>query len=465
MDIKTFKTFITEGFSAGDMEKAQKMIVNVLARKVGKKFNRFPGIEEVTSGGVKKQGLRYFLGGTLTSVRFNWTSSHGKEIESIDIWDGSGNADTPSINIDCRGASVAKIIPKIAEIIKSPSSISVNQEIEIITEMARPMGDLKTQFLNLKGVTLAKFNKNKSLQNEWQRWQRQQKKVGLGGSGPAEPTENLTKSKIKVTKGKKEVVSEDPSIAKAQKVLDKLTPDEMFSDLVALSRMVITGKAPSLIVTGMAGSGKTFEIQTQIKKAGLSKGSDWYLQKGNSSPFGLYSTLYLNRNKLIVFDDCDSVFGDAVSSNILKAALDSYDVREVSWTSKQTIPKEMFDADPDRYLSPEKGSPQYPDNFEFTGRIIFISNLPQSKIEPAILSRSYTIDISMTKNELVDRMQAIIDKIMPEVSVKDKQEVLDYMKENSNKFASGETNMRTFINSIKLQQCDPNWRKLAERYA
>jgi len=45
--------------------------------------------------------------------------------------------------------------------------------------------------------------------------------------------------------------------------------------------------------------------------------------KGKSSPFGLYSTLYMNRNKLIVFDDMDSVFKDTDTVNMLKAALDS----------------------------------------------------------------------------------------------------------------------------------------------
>lgn len=45
---------------------------------------------------------------------------------------------------------------------------------------------------------------------------------------------------------------------------------------------------------------------------------------------GLYMALFINRDKLIVFDDCDSVFGNIDSVNILKAALDSYDTRMVS---------------------------------------------------------------------------------------------------------------------------------------
>ncbi len=463
MGIKTFKTYLTEGFSAGDMKKAEKLIIRVLERKVGKKFNKF-GTEEVVSGGVKKTGLKYFVDGTVTMVRFNWVAKHGSEIESVDVWDGQGDVSVPTVNIDCTAASVVKIIPKLAEIIKSPSS-TAGQEFTInesdLSEMARPTGEIKQQFLTSKKITLAKFKKSKKLQNEFQRFQRQVKK---GKGVLAEPT-TVNVSKVKVRKGKKEIVKDDPEIAKGEKLLKKVSPKEIFEDLVSLSTMVIKGKMPSLIVTGMAGSGKTYEIQSQIKKSGLKRPDDWHLQKGHSSPFGLYSTLYTNRNKLIVFDDCDSVFGDAVSANLLKAALDSYDVREISWSSKSTIPKEMFDQDPDKYLSPEKGAPQYPDQFEFKGRIIFISNLPSSKIEPAIISRSLTIEIQMTHDELTERMQSIIEAIMPDIDVKVKQEVLDYMKEHAEDFAANETNMRTFVNSIKIRMCDPNWKRLCERYA
>ena len=56
-----------------------------------------------------------------------------------------------------------------------------------------------------------------------------------------------------------------------------------------------------------------------------------YLKGGSISTFGLYKFLYRNRNdKIIVLDDSDALLKDKAVVNMLKSAMDSYPVRELS---------------------------------------------------------------------------------------------------------------------------------------
>ena len=51
--------------------------------------------------------------------------------------------------------------------------------------------------------------------------------------------------------------------------------------------------------------------------------------------------------------------------------------------------------------------------FEFTGKIIFISNLKMDKLDPdgAIRTRAFMIEIDPTDIEIYDFMESIVDKI------------------------------------------------------
>ena len=146
------------------------------------------------------------------------------------------------------------------------------------------------------------------------------------------------------------------------------TINQKFDFLTDLTSMVVNDITPSLIVTGEGGLGKTHSVKSTIAQNGLET-NEYVFFKGYSTARGLYNTLFDNNGKLIVFDDCDSVLEDKVALNILKSALDSYETREISWMAKMT-----------------KGD-VYPNQFNFTGRVIFISNKNKDKIDEAVLSR------------------------------------------------------------------------------
>jgi hypothetical protein len=204
--------------------------------------------------------------------------------------------------------------------------------------------------------------------------------------------------------------------------------------------MVIYDVTPSLIVTGEGGLGKTHSVSQAIDITGL-QDHEFVFFKGYSTARGLYNTLYDNNDKLIIFDDCDSVLEDKVAVNILKSALDSYETRTISWMARMNK------------------NDEYPQQFDFTGRIIFISNKSKTSIDGAILSRSLTVDLTMTPDEKIERMTTILPNILPEYDDEVKAEALKFLNENKE---CSNINMRTLIMVIKMANSNPDtWKSMA----
>ena len=215
--------------------------------------------------------------------------------------------------------------------------------------------------------------------------------------------------------------------------------NERFGLLNDMASMVVVGATPSLIVTGEGGLGKTHAIKQTISDYGMTS-DDYVFFKGYSTARGLYETLYDNNGRLIVFDDCDSVLEDKTAVNILKSALDSYDDREISWMSKA------------------KGD-AYPNKFKFDGRIIFISNKSKSSIDNAVLTRSLTVDLGMTPEDKIQRMEAIIENVLPDYSEDVKRMALDFLDSVKDNVS---INMRMFIMVSKMVVNFPDrWRDMA----
>jgi hypothetical protein len=216
--------------------------------------------------------------------------------------------------------------------------------------------------------------------------------------------------------------------------------NERFNFLNDLTKMVIYDVTPSLIIVGEGGLGKTHSVSQAIDVTGL-QGCEYIFIKGYSTARGLYNTLYDNNGKLIIFDDCDSVLEDKVAVNILKSALDSYETRTISWMAKMNK------------------NDEYPQHFDFTGRIIFISNKSKSSIDGAILSRSLTVDLTMTPDEKIERMTTILPNILPEYDDEVKTEALNFLNENKE---GSNINMRTLIMVIKMASSNPDtWKSMA----
>ena len=219
-------------------------------------------------------------------------------------------------------------------------------------------------------------------------------------------------------------------------VIEKRDPQQMFNNLERLTKMVGKGIQPSLVITGSAGTGKTFLVKDTLTKMGLTESNEFVHFKGRATAAGLFVTLYDNCDKIIVLDDCDSVFKDPDAVNMLKAALDSYDTRNISYITSKPL-KDQFGT-------------HLPRSFEFTGKIIFISNLDQSTLDEAIRSRSFVSDISMTTEQMFMRIEGLMEKMEDKIPTKAKQQAMTIMKELHEKYDGISVNLRSFIKAARI---------------
>ena len=230
--------------------------------------------------------------------------------------------------------------------------------------------------------------------------------------------------------------SNEPQKLSFMTVVEKRDPKKMFKNLERLTKMVGRGIQPSLVITGGAGLGKTYLVKKTLTDMGLEEAKQFVHFKGRATAAGLFVTIYENSDKIIVLDDCDSVFKDVDAVNLLKAALDSYDTRKLSYISTKPLK--------DTYGDP------VPRHFEFTGKIIFISNISQSKLDDAIKSRSFVADISMNTKQMFKRIDDLKEQMETKIPVEVKDKALNIMKSLEAKYEGVEINLRSFIKACRI---------------
>jgi hypothetical protein len=261
---------------------------------------------------------------------------------------------------------------------------------------------------------------------------------------------------------------------------------ERFDFLANLTQMAIETTAVAVLVTGEGGLGKSYTVLEEVKKSGLTFTSEFeeppakkkekkeasdsdsdseggeddeeeeeeirwinpgqvHIVKGFSSAKGLYRTLYEMNGKLIIFDDCDSIQKDANAINILKGALDSSDERWISWNAEEG-----------------RGALKLPRTFQFTGRVIFISNWSQHRIDGNLKSRCMRVDLSMAQSEKIERMKFIIHQptFFPKIEMVVKEEALEFLEKNMD--VASNLSLRSLLDTIKFRNSGKeNWERQA----
>ena len=240
-------------------------------------------------------------------------------------------------------------------------------------------------------------------------------------------------------------------------VESRFTINQRFGFVRDMVQLLAAGHQASVVVTGPGGLGKSHTVTAALQDAGFADMTmvdgvigdaipkkSFRVIKGYSTPKGLYRTLYENRNSVVVFDDTDSVLKDTVSLNLLKAALDSYSRRIISWRA------DIKDED-------------LPTVFEFKGRVVFISNLPSASMDQAIISRSLAVDLSMTTVQKIERMRHLVTEadFMPEYDMAVKTDAMDLIAELQDRVK--ELSLRSLIQCTKIRKSGvANWKDLAE---
>ena len=239
---------------------------------------------------------------------------------------------------------------------------------------------------------------------------------------------------------------------------------ERFEILDDMTKAVLNGDIRAMIVAGPPGVGKSYGIESQLEKANLfdqisGRRVKSEMIKGTASALGMYKALYKysDDNSVIVFDDCDSILLDDVCLNLLKGALDSGKKRRISWLA-------------DSHSLRNEG---IPDQFDFKGGVIFITNLKFDQMKSqktrdhldAIQSRCHYLDLTLdTMRDKILRIKQIartgvlfedydFDQIQQD-------EIIDFMTENQNKLR--EVSLRMAIKIAQLRKSFPlKWSALA----
>ena len=240
---------------------------------------------------------------------------------------------------------------------------------------------------------------------------------------------------------------------------------ERFDMLEEMTRATKKGDVRAMIVSGPPGVGKSHGVEKVLGKHDLITDLDpgrpkkYEVVKGAMSAIGLYCKLYkyADKDNVIVFDDCDSIFSDELSLNILKAALDSKKTRTIHWNT-------------DSFKLRNEG---VPDSFQFKGSAIFITNIKFDNVKSrkmrdhleALESRCHYIDLTIdTEREKMLRIKQIVsDGMLVEYNFAEEvhEEIVDFIDINKKRLR--ELSLRTVLKVADLAKAFPTkWEAMAE---
>jgi hypothetical protein len=185
----------------------------------------------------------------------------------------------------------------------------------------------------------------------------------------------------------------------------------------------------ALMVMGQGGIGKSYHAAQMFDKLSLQENIDYERVGGFSSDRALFDTIKENSTKILFFDDCDSILESKISKSILKGALDMFSKkRVVSWNIA-------------------RGKSE---SFVFEGSVIFITNLNVQQLDAPTVSRCASIDLSMTRDEMVERLDFLRYDMCDELGIARSigDHLIDLIKDI--RYNIKDLNNRSFLNAAAL---------------
>lgn len=207
---------------------------------------------------------------------------------------------------------------------------------------------------------------------------------------------------------------------------------------------VCDGILTCLIIQGPPGIGKTYSVVEHIRSRYLQnpdKAVRVTRVSGYVTPLALFHTLmdHSDKGSVIVFDDCDSVWENPDSRNIMKSAIEPHGPRRVAWTSSKS------------HYRP----------FECMAGIIIITNADLKTIHwTALTDRAHVLDLKITTEEKIAKIYQVATNnslVDPHTGFEiaswmvTRRELVNYLS------------IRTFVKIAQLaRMSQENWHHLAE---
>lgn len=244
-----------------------------------------------------------------------------------------------------------------------------------------------------------------------------------------------------------------------------------FKFIETLTAAAQNNKIRALIISGPAGIGKSYGVETTLARMNLTKtltkagSEDYEIITGGTSAIGLYMKLWQNRRagKVLVFDDCDSALYDELQLNMLKAAMDTKKTRRICWLKESNALRGAADG----------GDENIPNDFVFEGTIIFLSNMKfdnarSPKIRAhlaALMSRVHYLDLDLdSRREQLLRVKQVVGEGMLDDRNLGKvleEKVINYVYDNVDYLF--ELSLRTVLKVADLAAIDHNtWEETAD---
>ncbi len=487
----------------GTAGSAVPKIANYIGSKLGISFRRIPGTDHFHNSNGSGYGVRYVEDGGTRALRFNWNSEGDMNkltnLRSIDIFNGKSR--DPSFNVKTYGMTVLQALPAIIGVLENPAvgkhtTFPVDPKLamtdgvseSVITEASRDdftaeqaLDDFLAELGKGKTFTRSDFIGryhpvnvgifDTVINNFAERFIIDNRRVSLGSNKGLDKLRDSILAKagiVEVTKGGgKEVYLKTPEEeATEQDKPEHIPYADTLEHLEGLVQALIKGSFNALFVAGKGGTGKTQTVERVLHANGLSDGAGYFKNTGSASASGIYTLLYHHRNDIILFDDSDGALNDIDARNILKAATDTKKVRKLVWNKKSSFIWNPEEVDAKEMEDDLQSAPQY---FDFKGRIIFVSNLPLSKLDPdgALRTRAFVINVDPTDEELYQHMAKILMDIKLEdgleLSKDQRQNVLNVVKAKKSR---SPVSLRKLVRALNLAASGaPNWEKLVELYS
>ena len=196
-------------------------------------------------------------------------------------------------------------------------------------------------------------------------------------------------------------------------------------------------------------------IQVTGDKILLTESYDYLVLKGKITPAALFEKVYNNRNKVIVFDDMEEMFGEHVE--ILKNISEGSGL--TTWSVKGDAPTTEFRTSADQKKLPN-GRYSMPTSFKFTGKVFILTNkdlnegrLSKNSDVLALLTRGCKDDLNFTPSET----NVFITKLVndgnfthEDVSKDDILKLLNFLTSKEKLIGQGKLSFRSFNNAVNL---------------
>lgn len=244
----------------------------------------------------------------------------------------------------------------------------------------------------------------------------------------------------------------------------KVRISENFDAMMSTVECLINPFNPikAMTVTGASGIGKSYNVIKRLMEADDMGDCNYHYLNGKCTTLGLYQAMWNAREvgSILLMDDVD-VFDNEDKLNLLKAGLESDDERIITYMSSS------------RVLA-DNGIPT---QFDFRGKIVFITNKDLVKISESTSALSPHVDALMTRGAFIDleihdneSIMIHIENIMRTTNIvkkfgiddKGAEDILNFMLKNSENLRKPSLRMPVQLAGLYLQYPD-SWETHANK--